>query len=348
MLRIATLLLAAFFMLQYSVLSAQSSTDNEIKRVATELGELLNRKRVDGRLIVFDFTDIDGTPTELGAFLADKISNVLVNVGVDYEIVDRAAVAKAKRSGGRGIGKLLAIVAETELVRETFGTETQNTAVESADAMGTVLGNIPTKDKRLKGIELIIYGTITTIGERYHLDLKAKKKKDDVLVATAAGDISNTQALRSLHGASVQRPLVPSAIAFSTPSPATGGSSSQQFTKQNLQFDLIKCVAKGSSIEVHLRISSLNKDDHLNIYRNSTKIFNQDGGAEFIPSSMNIADITTSSSKVEKELIRNSPVESVFTFHPGEDIAAISKLVVTCYSKVFGAFTVEMADIFVE
>jgi len=284
----------------------------------------------------------------LGAFLADKISNVLVNVGIDYQIVDRGVMA-TKKVKGKGLQNLLKSVAGSEIATDMLGVETQVKAIESTDAMVNMLGNIPAKDKRLKGVELIIYGTITTIGERYHLDLKAKKKKGDVLVATADGDVSNTLALASLHGASIQmRPAT-----LSNPGPAqfpvgNTNSSDQQFTKQNLQFDLVKCVSKGSSIEIHLRISSLNKDDYLHVYKTSTKIFNQDGGADFAPSSINLADVTTNRYAAEKELIRNSPVESVLTFYPGEDVSVISKLGINCRSKVFGTFYVEMTDIFVE
>ncbi|MEM6772031.1 MAG: hypothetical protein AAF597_15760, partial [Bacteroidota bacterium] len=95
------------------------------------------------------------------------------------------------------------------------------------------------------------------------------------------------------------------------------------------------------------RITSLNKDDELFISQYYTKIFNQANGNEFRPTNLNIAD-ATSTGNVKKKLIRNSPVQSVLTFYPGEDVAVISKLGISCRSQVFGDFYVELEDIFVE
>ena len=180
-------------------------------------------------------------------------------------------------------------------------------------------------------------GNITTVGDHYELTLRVMERKKGSVIAHANGPISNTPSLSKLHGSMLTQ----------EPSHTPVNDNPQRVTRQHFVFELVKCFESGGVIEVHLRVTSQRQDSDIQLQANRITIFNQENSNEYQPIRVNIAD-QTNAWRVNKQLQEDSPVLSIISFKPPEDIEMISKLSVNAYSSQIQNFTIEMKDIFVQ
>lgn len=320
------------------------STDDEVALISKDLVERLNFMGFSEDLIVLDFTDPNGNPTQLGAYLADLMTDDLVNA------MRRFKVKKREEVSGNGKARDW-----TNLIKSESNTYLDQ---EKSDIVGTaadglnILFKPGRKDKRLKGIEAKVEGKITTIGEHYSLTVSVSEVKSGDVLATSTGDFSNTPALAKLQGSVLQSPVEKTTEGGGTSGGVTSRSSTtvdpnHMFKRMHVKVELLKAIKNGRYIECHYRMTSVDKDTKVSMNRNSTRIFNQKNGKEYAPVSINIADVTHERG-IEKNLIKNTPVKGIFSFEPGENIDIISKLSFSVYTPSTGWFVVDMSDIFVE
>jgi TolB-like protein len=112
---------------------------------------------------VLDFTDLQGSPNELGRFLAQELSDQLVSAGKKMSFVDRANLQTLLREHKLSVEGLV----NPESTRK--------------------LGN-------LIGIDTIIFGTTTSMGDKIRLSVRAVNVETGKIVA------SQTTALPAIGG----------------------------------------------------------------------------------------------------------------------------------------------------
>ena len=321
------------------------STDDEVALISKDLVERLNFMGFNEDLIVLDFTDPNGNPTQLGAYLADLMTDDLVNA------MRRFKVKKREEVSGNGKARDW-----TNLIKSESNTYLDQ---ERSDIVGTaadglnILFKPGKKDKRLKGIEAKVEGKITTIGEHYSLTVSVSEVKSGDVLATSTGDFSNTPALAKLQGSVLQPPVELARGEENTGNGSTtttrrvSGDPSHRFKRMHLQIELLETIKNGRYIECHFRLTSIDKDTNVRMHKNHVRIFDQKNGKEFAPVNINIADVT-SGWEINKNLISNAPVKGMFSFEPGENIDIISKLSFSVHTPATDWFVVDMSDIFVE
>ncbi|MEM6844637.1 MAG: hypothetical protein AAF632_20640 [Bacteroidota bacterium] len=347
--KLLNLTVIAILLCVHSAFAKVGDSSSELEDLFSQLVDRVNNKSFDGNLLVFDFTDQSDTPTALGAYFAEELSNYLVNAPGKFIVIERTSVSS--EGWFTKLSKAVAKEADNYL-----GDEDAQRTQSAAQTSKVFFSN--TKDKRLKNVDAIVYGSYTNMGDYYRLSIKVKRKKDDGLLATVNGDVSNQPIFAQLDQTQKKTNSSTSNTATATAStdnstiysdPGTRARSEDHvFRKNQLVFELIKCVESGRYVECHLRITSEGKDTELGLYgSNYTKIFNQADGAEHVPTSVNIANKTHQYS-VSKEIIRDTPVTSVITFEPKEDIEVISRLTAYFTTPETRNFTLDLYNIFVE
>jgi len=324
---------ALLFLIFPSLLYAQHySTDKEIAVISKDIIDDLKYEGFDDEIVIMDFTGPSGQPTELGAYLASKVTEDLLETRVRFDVIDRSAI----QGGGGGID-WSGILNDASRHAEKWLSEEHSETAKSIADVSKSLFNPSSNDRRLRGIKAIMRGKITTVGDHYELTLRVMERKKGSVIAHANGPISNTPSLSKLHGSMLTQ----------EPSHTPVNDNPQRVTRQHFVFELVKCFESGGVIEVHLRVTSQRQDSDIQLQANRITIFNQENSNEYQPIRVNIAD-QTNAWRVNKQLQEDSPVLSIISFKPPEDIEMISKLSVSAYSSQIQNFTIEMKDIFVQ
>lgn len=125
------------------------------------------------RLTVADFTDLQGQVTELGRFVAEELATSLVLARPRFGVVDRA--------------NLRSILAEHKLSMSGLVNP------ENAKKLGLIAG-----------VDGIVVGTITPLGESVRITMKVIATDTATVMAAARSDVARTKAIDELLGKGVE------------------------------------------------------------------------------------------------------------------------------------------------
>ena len=158
-------------MVMFSIPVASFSYEREIKAISATLSDQVARtgKKM---VAVVDFTDLQGSVTELGRFLAEELSVAFAMSGKGFEVVDRT--------------NLKTILAEHKLA--TTGIIDPATAKK--------LGQIA-------GVDALITASITPFGDSIRLSAKVLDTATARVIGAANGDIAKTKAIDELLARSI-------------------------------------------------------------------------------------------------------------------------------------------------
>lgn len=172
--------------LVWAALGYEEGIDELTKSIVTDAAKFQKQK-----LAVVDFTDLAGNVTELGRFLAEELSVSLVLTGKGLEMVDRTQLNR--------------IFQEQAL---SFSGALDPTAVR--------------KVGQIAGVDALIAGTITDLGDTVRLTLKIMATNTGRLISAARTTIPKTGTISMLMEREVAVPRMPSAVgsgASARPSP---------------------------------------------------------------------------------------------------------------------------------
>ena len=145
--------------------------EQELKTVASFLNERL-AGAARRQVAVVAFTDLQGSTTELGRFLAEELSVALDNQAKGYRVVDRT--------------HLKAILQEHKLAASGI--------IDPATARQ--LGKIA-------GVDALVTGTVTPFGDSVRLSVKALDVNTATMLASTTADVPKTRAVEELLARSV-------------------------------------------------------------------------------------------------------------------------------------------------
>jgi hypothetical protein len=117
---------------------------------------------------VLDFTDLQGVPNELGRFLAQELSDQLVSAGKTISFVDRSNIQTLLR--------------ENKLSAEGF------VSPETTKKIGNLIG-----------IDTVIFGTTTLLGDKVRLSVRAVSVETGWIVATQSASLPAAGGLGEMY-----------------------------------------------------------------------------------------------------------------------------------------------------
>ena len=146
--------------------NAQTTYEKQIRDITTELGKKIaetDKKRV----AVADFTDLDGTVTKLGRFIAEEFNTYLPEAGHGLEVIDRS--------------RINVLIKENQMLRKGLTDPT------AAAKLG-----------QLSGVNALVFGTLTTFGESVRLNIKILDIQRGVVIRSMIGNVTRTQDINKL------------------------------------------------------------------------------------------------------------------------------------------------------
>jgi TolB-like protein len=216
-----------------SLMPADATTQDytpQVSEMATAISKSMaaNAKR---SVAILDLTDLNGNPMCLGQLLAEELSVALVSAGQGIEVVSRNDV------------KLKAVLKEQKL--GTTGAIDPQTAV---------------KVGQLVGVQTLVTGTISPIGDRVRLTLTLLDSGSARIIGGAATQLPRTKAIEEYLGS-----CGGAAASDATPNAGASAPSSPRATVQTLAsagivFDLKGCQAMAGDLTCDLTATSRGQD----------------------------------------------------------------------------------------
>ncbi|MEM6765422.1 MAG: hypothetical protein AAF655_10865 [Bacteroidota bacterium] len=341
----------------FSYLQAQTSRyDREVSILTDRLAKVLNSKGYKGKILVKPFTNVSGQPTELGVLLSGIVQDHMVNNSISYSVISNDAIVPKNPNSGRALKNTINSMgskASDLLENESNTGSNDNDLGDYIESGASVLGNVleltgnPNK-KKYKKVDGLLNGTITEVGDVFHLHLSVNDLKKNIVLATSKGDIQNTQPLGKLDQ-TVDKPQAKNNTYTVAENNIYRSNIISPFRKDPFLFELLECYQQSNYLELKLRVISKEENSTLTIWGGgNTKIFDQNGGKEYTLSQARLADkIGNASYGITKELINDTPVNLTLTFTPNKDIDVISSLYFKCVTNTAGTFFVQMKNILV-
>ncbi|MCK5057828.1 MAG: hypothetical protein KAT34_14305 [Candidatus Aminicenantes bacterium] len=277
--------------------------EKEINRLSQEIAQKIagaGKKKI----AVVDFTDLSGGITELGRFLAEEFSVALAGTGKGFTVVDRI--------------HLQTILKEHKL--SATGLIDQNTARD--------LGKIA-------GVEALITGSLTPMGESVRVSVKVLDTETAVLIDASRGNIAMTDAIKGLMERQIGATLIPG---------STGNSEISKVKVKPVRsveefgfiFQAIECKITGKKVMCSVLITNKEDDRRLKISFSRTNL-NDDFGNQYSVTKAQIGTVVVIpgswNHSIERTLFSGVPTKAIFTF---EDVSPQAKmasaLVLFCHS----------------
>jgi len=297
------------------ILSAQSDAlDDKIGRIVNDLVTKMNNKTTIKNVAIADFANLSGTPTELGKYLAEQFSDVMVNANISFSVINR--------------GRLNFLLKEAGL-----------------DAKGLLDPNSVAKLGKLKGIDAIVVGTMTSVGESINVNVQALNLETAVILASAKGSLPRTPAIIELEKkelgiepGGVVTPVKPVTTKPKVPAQST-------FTKDPLLFECLECTQSGENVNCKFRITSVGKDIDLSTGSGRLSRIIDEEGNDFFMSNSRLANVSGGRWQ-KKTLVADVPISAEFTFSEvNRKMNMITKMEIYSNIETYTRFTVLLKNI---
>jgi TolB-like protein len=290
---ISTVCLFTFFI---SPVFATTDFDKEIDQLSGNLAEKIaaaGKKKI----AVVDFTDLDGSVTELGRFLAEEFSTALAGTGKGFIVVDRI--------------HLKTLLKEHKL--SSTGLIDQNTIRQ--------LGKIA-------GVDALITGSLTPLGESVRINVKVLDIETAAVIEANRGNIAMTDAIKDLMRKGIITPASTASGSSITPIRARV-ETVQKIEEQNFVFEAIGCKVSGKNVTFSLLITNKDKDGNFYIYFKNTSLYD-DFGNEYPVKKIQLGSAiqTSDYSYVGKVLFSGVPTRTFLTFEDVSPQATMGSAVV--------------------
>ncbi len=250
--------------------------ENEIQNLSAKMAQkIVNSGK--SKIAVVDFTDLKGNVTELGRFIAEEFSVALLESSQGFEVVDRT--------------HLQSILKEHKL------SETGVIDPQTARKLG-----------QFAGVDALVTGTITPLGESVRLAVKVLDVETAKVISATSGNIPATDAIKTLMKTGVQ---TKSSGGTTTP-PA---DSTQSVSVEGFTFSNPICKRTGTTVSCSVLIMSNGEDRRLTLYAHwsskETKIVDNLGN-EYIAQKVQIGE--KSNTELTNTFPADLPTKVVFRF----------------------------------
>lgn len=257
---------------------------NEIDQIARDLADkaLTSNTRT---IAVVDLTDLNGSVTELGRFVAEELSSALAEEG-SLQVIDRI--------------HLRSILQEHKLA-----------------ATGLIDPLTARKLGEITGVQGLVTGTITEFGDSVRISAKVLDTATARIHAAVRGDIPKTDAIKELLGQDIDAAGTPGrepSAPVPSASPVIESKQTQEI--REFSFQLQRCEVDGKdSIVCYLVITNNNRQDRdLAIGYTCDYVLYDNLGREYFPSRWEIGASSSSNKSLNKSLLSGVPVPASVRF----------------------------------
>ena len=296
-------------------MSAQSDAlDDKIGRIVNDLVTKMNNKTTIKNVAIADFANLSGTPTELGKYLAEQFSDVMVNANISFSVINR--------------GRLNFLLKEAGL-----------------DAKGLLDPNSVAKLGKLKGIDAIVVGTMTSVGESINVNVQALNLETAVILASAKGSLPRTPAIIELEKKELGIDPGGVTVAVKPVTTAPKMPAQSTFTKDPLLFECLECTQSGENVNCKFRITSVGKDIDLSTGSGRLSRIIDEEGNDFFMSNSRLANVSGGGWQ-KKTLVADTPISAEFTFSEvNRKMNMITKMEIYSNIENYTRFTVLLKNI---
>ncbi len=283
-----------------------------ISKIMTDKIAAAGKKKV----AVVDFTDLQGSVTELGRFLAEEFSVSLASAGKGFIVVDRT--------------HLKTILKEHKL-----------------SSKGLIDPTTARKLGKIAGVEALVTGTLTPLGESVRISVKILDTETAAVIEANRGNIPMTNAIRELMQREVGSPTGPKPPGYKKRKP---GKSQQRLEEEGITFELMSCKVSGRTVTCTIMITN-NAEDTIFKIRGDSIMYEDLGNGYWVKSAQianSIRDFNSSGIGywlVEKDLLSGVPTKTILTFQGLDPKAAMITVLRMLYVLGDKHYYVKFADI---
>jgi TolB-like protein len=238
---ISTICLFTFLI---SSVYAATDFDKEIDQLSGKIAEKIaaaGKKKI----AVVDFTDLDGTVTELGRFLAEEFSTALAGTGKGFTVVDRIHLKS--------------------LLREHKLSSTGLIDQDTIRRLG-----------KIAGVDSLITGSLTPLGESVRINVKVLDIETAAVIDANRGNFAMTDAIKELMRKGIISPASTASGTSSTPI-STRVETIQKIEEKNYVFEAIGCKVSGKNAVFSLLITNKDKDAEFDVRFHNTNLYDELG-----------------------------------------------------------------------
>lgn len=164
--RFRTLLIIPIMLLAIATTAVAGNYETEMTNMADAISTSFDQQQVK-TIAVLDFTDLQGTVTELGRFLAEELSTNLVTGKKRFDVIDRANLSR--------------LLDENKLSRSGL------VDPENIKRLG-----------KIAGVDALVIGTVTPLGKSLRVTAKVINTESAKIVGAARGDVEKTPEISEL------------------------------------------------------------------------------------------------------------------------------------------------------
>ena len=262
--------------------------EKEINRLSASMADKIIQAG-KSRVAVVDFTDLQGSVTELGRFIAEEFSVALAGAGKGFKVVDRV--------------HLKSIIKEHKL-----------------SATGLIDPKTARRLGQIAGVEALVTGTITPFGDSVRLSIKILDTTTAEVIDANRGNIAKTKAIEELLAKGIDTGVQAAAPGSPSPEPVEPKEkrsiSIQKVEANNFTFEVKECRMSGTNVTCHLLITNNDQDREIDIHGkdfSKSKIFD-DFGNEYIAGQVQVANKVGTSHVENVLLVSGIPTRARLNF----------------------------------
>lgn len=253
---------------------------------------------------VIDFTDLDGAVTHLGRFMAEEMSVALSTEGRSFRVVDRTHIRS--------------------LLKE-----------HKLSSSGLIDPSTARQLGKIAGVDALITGTITPLGDSVRLSTKVLDSNTAHVVTSVSFNVAKTQAVDSL----LRRGVAPGGGVAPGRGASAGPAAASKVERQGVVFALQGCQRSNETIQCHLLLTNQTQDQKLYFRTNSTRVFDHFGNETY--TNRVALGSSVGNRQVHRKLVRNVPITAAASF---EGVSyEVRRLTLVEFD--FNHFTIQFKDV---
>jgi len=208
--------------------------ENELKQLSTKLAESI-AKSGKKSVAVMDFSDLQGNVTDGGRFLAEEFTVNLAESDKGFKVIERS--------------RLSTILVEHKLA-----------------STGIIDPNTAKKLGQIAGVDSIVTGIVTPLGENVRLSVKVLAVDTAEIIGAASGDIQISKPLQELFGKKQIQLQSPSEPNSQNPSESPPTLPIKRIEVKDYVFELKGCTLSGDKVICQVLITNRSSDVELNMF----------------------------------------------------------------------------------
>lgn len=331
--------------LTFELRSQEAMFLNEAMKItATDLTRQLNHRGVK-QVGVADFTYQGRNNTRIGKQIADELSVRLTMSGGNFkmtsrDIVRRELVTTGKRNTTQLSPKTTGAIGEA---MKNDGETKEKKQEDQIDLGVAIFENVSTmlkSNKVLKGTDAIVFGKIEDRGDFLDIVIEVtENNKKGANIGGAIVYVIQTKELEELTEGQIEPIIIETDSRISPVQ--TINENTPKFKHQTIQFEVVGCNQFGRDVECKLNLFSEVDLDYY-AYFEGTRFISANGGKTYYPAEIKLAEVSSTSNRIGKSLVQNTPIAAVFRFsNVSETIVTMAKLEIRSWASgrdFFSAF----------